>query len=98
MALLQNGMKNTDGPNGKWLMIQLGQHYLAQKNYNEAIISFRSAKKFDNDNLVCLEGLADAYLAHGMYMNAVNVYEKICILSPDVPYPLLQVASIKNVS
>lgn len=96
-ALLQSAANAIAGQQCKWARIQLGFHYMALKNFNDAIIAFRMALREDSDDLSCWEGLADAYFQRGSYNSALKVYQKISEIDPLSLYPKLQVANIKTV-
>ena len=47
--------------------IELGQKYLTELNYTEAVASFTEAIKLDPDNIQAYMGRAEAYMALGEY-------------------------------
>ncbi len=96
-ALLQSAANAVPGQQCKWARIQLGFHYLALKNFNDAIQAFRMALREDSDDLSCWEGLADSYFQRGSYNSALKVYQKISEIDPLSLYPKLQVANIKTI-
>ncbi|XP_037044257.1 tetratricopeptide repeat protein 37 [Bradysia coprophila] len=96
-TLLQSAANAITGQQCKWARIQLGFHYLALKNFNDAIQAFRMALREDSDDLSCWEGLADAYFQRGSYNSALKVYQKISEIDPLSLYPKLQVANIKTI-
>uniref|UniRef100_A0A182QN41 Tetratricopeptide repeat protein 37 n=1 Tax=Anopheles farauti TaxID=69004 RepID=A0A182QN41_9DIPT len=79
-----------------WAQLLLGLHHLGRQEYNEAIGAFRTMLRYDVDNATAWEGLADAYLGRGSYSSAMKLFEKITERNPGNPYPLLQLANIKN--
>uniref|UniRef100_A0A182MW67 Tetratricopeptide repeat protein 37 n=1 Tax=Anopheles culicifacies TaxID=139723 RepID=A0A182MW67_9DIPT len=79
-----------------WAQLLLGLHYLGRQEYDEAIGAFRTVLRYEVGNATAWEGLADAYLGRGSYSSALKLYEKITERNPDNPYPLLQLANIKN--
>ncbi|KAJ6641678.1 Tetratricopeptide repeat protein 37 [Pseudolycoriella hygida] len=95
--LLQSAANAIAGQQCKWARIQLGFHYLALKNFNDAIQAFRMALREDANDLSCWEGLADAYFQRGSYNSASKVYQKISEIDPLSLYPKLQVANIKTI-
>ena len=52
--------------------IELGQKYLTELNYTEAIASFTEAIKLDPDNIQAYMGRAEAYMALGEYDKALE--------------------------
>lgn len=80
----------------KWAELQLGFHYLAQNQFDDAISAFRAVLRSDPQNFASWEGLADSYLKRGSFNSALKVYEKICELNENNIYPKLQVANIKT--
>uniref|UniRef100_A0AAG5CT63 Tetratricopeptide repeat protein 37 n=1 Tax=Anopheles atroparvus TaxID=41427 RepID=A0AAG5CT63_ANOAO len=79
-----------------WAQLQLGLHHLGRQEYDDAIGAFRTVLRYEVDNATAWEGLADAYLGRGSYSSAMKVFEKITERNPDNPYPVLQLANIKN--
>ncbi|KFB44720.1 AGAP003279-PA-like protein [Anopheles sinensis] len=79
-----------------WAQLQLGLHHLGRQEYDEAIGAFRTVLRYEVDNATAWEGLADAYLGRGSYSSAMKVFEKITERDPGNPYPVLQLANIKN--
>ncbi len=65
----------------------LGNSYLRQKNYDEAIVQFeRALGKAKNSNLpVILSRIADTYTAAGKFPEAEENYRKALELQPDSP-------------
>lgn len=95
--LLQSAANAITGQQCRWARIQLGFHYLALKNFNDAIKEFRTGLREYSDDLSCWEGLADAYYQRGSYNSALKVYQKISEIDPLSLYPKLQVANIKTI-
>ena len=58
--------------------IELGQKYLTELNYTEAIASFTEAIKLDPNNIQAYMGRAEAYLALGEYDKALKDYQFVC--------------------
>lgn len=54
--------------------IELGQKYLTELNYTEAVASFTEAIKLDPDNIQAYMGRAEAYMALGEYDKALADY------------------------
>ncbi|XP_052869368.1 tetratricopeptide repeat protein 37 [Anopheles cruzii] len=79
-----------------WAQLQLGLHHLGRQKYDDAIGAFRTVLRYDVNSETAWEGLADAYLGRGSYTSAMKVFEKITERDPHNPYPLLQLANIKN--
>lgn len=95
--LLQNLINLSTGPTSAWAHLQLALHHLGQQQYEEAIAAFRTVIRYDVNNIASWEGLADAYMGRGSYISAMKVFEKTVELSLDNPYPILQLANIKNI-
>ena len=66
--------------------IELGQKYLTELNYTEAIASFTEAIKLDPDNIQAYMGRAEAYMALGEYDKALADYRFISGTTEDMPY------------
>ena len=66
--------------------IELGQKYLAELNYTEAIASFTEAIKLDPNNIQAYMGRAEAYLALGEYDKALEDYQFVCEKTEEMPY------------
>lgn len=79
----------------KWIWILLGFHYLTSCEFNEAIASFRTALRYDANDIASWEGLADSYLQRGSLNSAMRVYQKITELDASNVYSKLQVANVK---
>lgn len=80
----------------KWAESQLGFHYLAQNQFEDAIAAFRAVLRMDANSFFSWEGLADSYLKRGSFNSALKVYLKICELSKENVYARLQVANIQT--
>ena len=52
--------------------IELGQKYLTEMNYTEAVASFTEAIKLEPDNIQAYIGRAEAYMALGKYDKALE--------------------------
>ena len=66
--------------------IELGQKYLTELNYTEAIASFTEAIKLDPNNIQAYMGRAEAYVAVGEYDKALADYRFISGTTEDMPY------------
>lgn len=94
--ILQNAAQAIPNVSCKWAELQLGLHYLAQNQYDEAIGTFRAVLRTEPKNFTSWEGLADAYTKRGSFSSALKVYQKICELNESNVYAQLQVATIKT--
>ena len=65
--------------------IELGQKYLTELNYTEAVASFTEAIKLDPDNIQAYMGRAEAYMALGEYDKALADYRFISGMTEDCP-------------
>ena len=66
--------------------IELGQKYLTELNYTEAIASFTEAIKLDPNNIQAYMGRAEAYLALGEYDKALEDYQFVSNKTEKMPY------------
>lgn len=66
--------------------IELGQKYLTELNYTEAVVSFTEAIKLDLDNIQAYMGRAEAYMALGEYDKALADYRFVSGKTEDMPY------------
>ena len=66
--------------------IELGQKYLTELNYTEAVASFTEAIKLDPNNIQAYMGRAEAYLALGEYDKALEDYQFVCGKTEEMPY------------
>ena len=66
--------------------IELGQKYLTELNYTEAVASFTEAIKLDPDNIQAYMGRAEAYVALGEYDKALADYRFISGTTENMPY------------
>ena len=66
--------------------IELGQKYLTELNYTEAVASFTEAIKLDPDNIQAYMGRAEAYLALGEYDKALADYQFVSKKAEEIPY------------
>ena len=66
--------------------IELGQKYLIELNYTEAIASFTEAIKLDPNNIQAYMGRAEAYVALGEYDKALADYRFISGTTENMPY------------
>ena len=66
--------------------IELGQKYLTELNYTEAIASFTEAIKLDPNNIQAYMGRAEAYMALGEYDKALEDYQFVCEKTEEMPY------------
>ena len=66
--------------------IELGQKYLTELNYTEAVASFTEAIKLDPDNIQAYMGRAEGYMALGEYDKALADYRFISGMTENTPY------------
>ena len=66
--------------------IELGQKYLTELNYTEAVASYTEAIKLDPDNIQAYMGRAEAYMALGEYDKALADYRFVSGKTEDMPY------------
>ena len=66
--------------------IELGQKYLTELNYTEAVASFTEAIRLDPDNIQAYMGRAEAYLALGEYEKALEDYRVVSQKTEEMPY------------
>ena len=66
--------------------IELGQKYLTEMNYTEAVASFTEAIRLDPNNIQAYMGRAEAYVALGEYDKALADYRFISGTTEDMPY------------
>lgn len=66
--------------------IELGQKYLTELNYTEAVASFTEAIRLDPDNIQAYVGRAEAYLALGEYEKALEDYRFVSQKTEEMPY------------
>lgn len=66
--------------------IELGQKYLTELNYTEAVASFTEAIRLDPDNIQAYMGRAEAYLALGEYEKALEDYRFVSPKTEEMPY------------
>lgn len=66
--------------------IELGQKYLTELNYTEAVASFTEAIWLDPDNIQAYMGRAEAYLALGEYEKALEDYRFVSQKTEEMPY------------
>lgn len=66
--------------------IELGQKYLTELNYTEAVASFTEAIKLDPDNIQAYMGRAEAYMALGEYDKALADYRFVSGKTENMPY------------
>lgn len=72
--------------------IEMGNHYLTELNYEQAIASYRQAWNIDPKNKEAGMGLAEAYEANQMYNYAEETYKEILGINKnqsDVYYKLI---------
>lgn len=55
--------------------LDLGQKYLEEQDYEQAIVEFDKAIEIDSMNVEAYKGLADAYIGQGDYDKAVEVLQ-----------------------
>lgn len=56
--------------------LDLGNRYLSEMDYENAIIAYETAIEIDADNLQAYEGLANTYIEMSDSENAIAIYEK----------------------
>ena len=66
--------------------IELGQKYLTELNYTEAVASFTEAIRLDPDNIQAYMGRSEAYLALGEYEKALEDYRFVSQKTEEMPY------------
>lgn len=66
--------------------IELGQKYLTEMNYTEAVASFTEAIKLEPDNIQAYIGRAEAYMALGEYDKALEDYQFVSSKTEKLPY------------
>ena len=66
--------------------IELGQKYLTELNYTEAVASITEAIRLDPDNIQAYMGRAEAYLALGEYEKALEDYRFVSQKTEEMPY------------
>ena len=66
--------------------IELGQKYLTELNYTEAVAAFTEVIGLDPDNIEAYMGRAEAYVALGEYDKALADYRFISGTTEDMPY------------
>ena len=66
--------------------VELGQKYLTELNYTEAVASFTEAISLDPDNIQAYIGRAEAYMALGEYDKALDDYQFVSSKTEKLPY------------
>lgn len=66
--------------------VELGQKYLTELNYTEAVASFTEAISLDPDNIQAYIGRAEAYMALGEYDKALEDYQFVSSKTEKLPY------------
>ena len=66
--------------------IELGQKYLTESNYTEAVAAFTEVIKLDPSNIEAYMGRAEAYLALGEYEKALEDYRFVSQKTEEMPY------------
>ena len=56
--------------------LELGQKYLAELNYEEAVIAFQKVIELDEKNVEAYVGLNQAYSVQNDFENAVEILKK----------------------
>ena len=56
--------------------LELGQNYLLEMNYEEAVVAFSKAIELDPKSLEAYEGLTNVYIAQGQYDEAYVVFSQ----------------------
>ncbi len=57
--------------------LDLGNKYLTEMNYEQAVIAFTKAIELDEKNIAAYEGLGSVYMAQNNYSDAIDTYEKL---------------------
>ena len=70
--------------------IELGQKYLTELNYTEAVASFTEAIKLDPDNIQAYMGRAEAYKGLKQYSDAKTDYTTAIEKADEMPYTQAQ--------
>mgnify|MGYP002773836172 FL=1 len=70
--------------------IELGQKYLTELNYTEAVASFTEAIKLDPDNIQAYMGRAEAYKGLKQYRDAKTDYTTAIEKADEMPYTQAQ--------
>lgn len=66
-----------------WLHFRLGLHYLNKRDWENAIINFRSVIKDNQNDVTAFECLADAYYSRGSFTSALRAYNKVMTMNPN---------------
>ena len=66
--------------------VELGQKYLTEQNYTEAVASFTEAIGLDPENIPAYMGRAQAYMALGEYEKALKDYQFVSSRTEKMPY------------
>ncbi len=64
-------------------LLELGERYLVELNYEEAIVAYNQVLEIEPKNLQAWEGLATAYVQTADYGNAAQAYTNIAEQRPD---------------
>ena len=72
--LVRGSMKRQDEINRS---VEIGNRYLSELNYDEAIACFQEVLEIDPKNSVASFSLADAYQGKGMYVYAESIYQDL---------------------
>ncbi|GAB0091750.1 tetratricopeptide repeat protein 37 [Sergentomyia squamirostris] len=81
----------------KWIWLYLGLHYISVSENFQAINTFRTVLRFDKEDYLVLEALADAYFNNGSYNSALKIYSRIVSETDDNIYCKYQVGNIRTV-
>ncbi|KAI8833048.1 hypothetical protein BC829DRAFT_448805 [Chytridium lagenaria] len=67
-----------------WIVIAKGNLFLVLKRVEEALKQFRTALELDNSNIVALMGLASSSVAKGDFKTALEYFQRVLCLHPDL--------------
>lgn len=74
--------------------LKLGEKYLAEGKYEEAILAFEKAIKIDEKNIDARIGLAKAYVATDKLEKAEEVLQDAIGINPVKPEPYIELANV----
>ncbi|CAH0720932.1 unnamed protein product, partial [Brenthis ino] len=69
-------------PISQWIHFRLGLHYINNREWESAILQFRSVIKSNHNDVIAFECLADAYYSRGSYTSALKAYNKVISMNP----------------
>lgn len=65
-----------------WINFRLGLYYINKREWENAILNFRTVIKINRNDTIAFECLADAYYSRGSYSSALKAYNKVMMLDP----------------